>query len=204
MPRTGLAYEKPSRVAQVLVIGFTIAVIAMAGWLAMMILISHDGNTMAANPADLELAAKTPPRVETTASWSLPGAAPASVATPRPAPTPDQPPQPSLGPRAVATIAALPPSAAAMPAAPPATYTTSSVSPGASDMVDRAPVDASLPQSDTAGESPETASRIVPLPQPKPRRVAAAVPVPRPRPHLDGDDPPQDRSFFDFLVNRQR
>jgi hypothetical protein len=204
MPRTGLAYEKPSRVAQVLVIGFTIAVIAMAGWLVMMILISHDGNTMAANPADLELAAKTPPRVETTASWSLPGAAPASVATPTPAPTPDQPPQPSLGPRAVATIAALPPSAAATPAAPPATYTTSSVPRGASDMVDRAPVDASLPQSDTAGESPEASSRIVPLPPPKPRRVAAAVPVPRPRPHLDSDDPPQERTFFDFLVNRQR
>ena len=33
MPKPGLAYEKPSRVSQVLVIGFSLAVIVMAGWL---------------------------------------------------------------------------------------------------------------------------------------------------------------------------
>jgi len=32
MPRTDLAYEKPSRVSQCLVVGFSIAVVVMAGW----------------------------------------------------------------------------------------------------------------------------------------------------------------------------
>ena len=66
---------------------------------------------------------------------------------------------------------------------------------------DRVAIEDTLPQTET----PDAALEVVPLPPPKPRRVAS-IPVPRPRPHLDSDDaqPSQERSFFDFLVDRQK
>ena len=65
MPRTGLAYERPSRVSQALILGFSLAVVVMAGWLVMMIMLPHDANTTAADPADVPAMATTPaPRIE--------------------------------------------------------------------------------------------------------------------------------------------
>jgi hypothetical protein len=223
MPRTGLAYEKPSRVAQVLVIGFSLAVVVMAGWLVVAIMISHDANTMAADPAAaaaagasrVELVAPDPIRLGALASSSQAPSVPPLPAPPLwpsapysagPAELQGDPPPSTLAPAApqATTPQAIMPKAATLqavaPAPPPAlaspTYTTSSVSTKMSEansiLADDAPTEA---------QTGETA--VVPLPPPKPRRVAA-IPVPRPRPHLDSDDVPQERSFFDFLVNRQR
>src|ERR1700674_1952696 len=67
MPRTGLAYERASRVSQALILCFSLAVVVMAGWLAMMIMLPHDANTMAADPADVpEMATIPAPRIVNT------------------------------------------------------------------------------------------------------------------------------------------
>jgi len=51
MPRTGLAYERPSLVSLALIACFSLAVFVMAGWLVMTIVFSNDANTRAADPA---------------------------------------------------------------------------------------------------------------------------------------------------------
>jgi len=52
MQRTGRTYEKPSRISQGLVVGLSLAVVLMAGWLAISILLSHY-TTSAAGDADM-------------------------------------------------------------------------------------------------------------------------------------------------------
>jgi len=223
MPRPGLAYEKPSRASQALVIGFSLAVVVMAGWLVMLIMFSHDANTMAADPADLQAtAARTPPRVEPAAPEPI-----RLGAVTRPPPQPTQPsgpatawpftlystgatlsqPAASAAPQVAAPQVATPrvvtPQIVTPAPAPPAagpTYMTSSVPASMADINDRVSIEDTLPQTETT-EAPE----VIPLPPPKPRRMAS-IPVPRPRPHLDSDDaqPTQERTFFDFLVNRQK
>lgn len=47
MPRTGRAYEKPSRISQGLVVCLSIAVVLMAGWLAITIMLSNNATTSA-------------------------------------------------------------------------------------------------------------------------------------------------------------
>jgi hypothetical protein len=65
MPRPGLAYERPSRVSQVLILSFSIAVLVMGGWLAMMIMVPHDADTATADASDVPAMATRPaPRVE--------------------------------------------------------------------------------------------------------------------------------------------
>jgi hypothetical protein len=213
MPKPGLAYEKPSRVSQVLVIGFSLAVIVMAGWLVMMIMLSHDANTMAADPADPQVTAASP-RVGTAAPEPIRLSA---VTQPPPQPTPPSglptpwpftpysggaaPPPPPAPATAARQVAPPRVDVPATPAAEAPVYTTSSVPAGAPEINDRVPLEDTLPQAETPD-----ATEIIPLPPPKPRRMAA-VPVPRPRPHLDSDDAPpqvQERSFFDFLTDRQR
>ena len=224
MPRPGLAYEKPSRASQALVIGFSLAVVVMAGWLVMMIMFSHDANTMAADPADLlATAARTLPRVEPAAPEPIRLGAvtrpppqapvPSGPATPwlfTPYATGAPPPQPAAAAAApqaaspqVATPRVVTPQIVVPAPAPPAadpTYTTSSVPASVVDINDRVAIEDTLPQTETP-DTPE----VIPLPPPKPRRMAS-IPVPRPRPHLDSDDaqPSQERTFFDFLVNRQK
>jgi hypothetical protein len=218
MPRPGLAYEKPSRASQALVIGFSLAVVVMAGWLVMMIMFSHDANTMAADPADLQAtAARTPPRVEPAAPEPIRLGAvtrpppqptqPSGPATPwpfTPYATGAPPPQPAAPatPQVVVPRVVAPQIVTAAPAPPAAgpTYTTSSVPASVADINDRISIEDTLPQTET----PDTLE-VIPLPPPKPRRMAS-IPVPRPRPHLDSDDaqPTQERTFFDFLVNRQK
>ncbi len=216
MPRPGLAYEKPSRASQALVIGFSLAVVVMAGWLAMMIMFSHDANTMAADPADLRAtAARIACRGSKPAAEPEPTRLGAVTRPPPQAPTPSAPPTswpftpystgatPSLPAAPAAPQAAVPQAAAPAPASPAAgpTYTPSSVPAAMADINDRVSIEDTLPQTET----PDTAPEVIPLPPPKPRRMAS-IPVPRPRPHLDSDDaqPSQERTFFDFLVDRQK
>jgi hypothetical protein len=204
MPRGGLAYEKPSRVSQGLIVSFSVAVVIMAGWLVMTIMSSRDANTMAADPADIppvSTPASTPPRVLMAAPepirLSSRSTAPSTASPPGPAPWP-------YSSAATPPPAALPLAAAPVGAPPPApTYSTSSVRDAMADANDRVtPGDQPAPEA--AIEAPEAAAEAVPLPPPKPRRVAS-IPVPRPRPRVDGDDaPPQERSFFDQLFNPQR
>jgi hypothetical protein len=211
MQRGGLAYEKPSRVSQGLIVGFSVAVIIMAGWLVMMIMSSRDANTMAADPADIppiSTPVSTPPRVLLAApepirlSSATRSAAPSTASVPEPAPWPYTP----YSRAATPPPAALPLAAAPVGSPAPApTYSTSSVRDAMPDGNDRVmPGDQPAPRLEAAVEAPEAAAEVVPLPPPKPRRVAS-IPVPRPRPH-DGDDapPPQERSFFDQLFNPQR
>jgi hypothetical protein len=215
MPRPGLAYEKPSRVSQVLVIGFSLAVVVMAGWLVMMIMLSYDANTMAADPADRQVtaalsrppgtAAPEPIRISAVTQPPPQSTLPSGPPTPWPftpysaGAAPPQPSAPAVPMRQAATPRADAPAEAAAQAPAPV-YNTSSVPAGASEINDRVPLEDTLPQAET----PDV-TEVIPLPPPKPRRVAA-IPVPRPRPHLEADDaqPSQERSFFDFLVNRQK
>jgi hypothetical protein len=209
MPRIGLAYERPSRVSQVLVIGFSIAVVAMAGWLVTVLLVSGDANTSAADQTELRVAAAALPPVSTRVAPEpiRLGAPAAASATPDAAqmPSPAQPPSWPTTPFAVTR----PPGVgqAIPPQSGGPTYTASALAPGetgarVNDRTGgRAGDGAELPI-DAAGEAPDVAE-VIPLPPPKPKRVAS-IPMPRPRPHLESDDVPQERSFFDFLVNHQR
>jgi hypothetical protein len=214
MPRTGLAYERPSRVSQVLVIGFSVAVVAMAGWLVTMLMVSGDGNTMAADRSDQQVAAApqaalVAPRTQLAAPEPI-RLGSLAVATPA-APPPMSASGPQTTPWPSAPFAVRrPPEAAPIPApqvaaAAAPTYTTSSVPTVGPDSIERGMTgDDRVPLTEATAETPEASQEVIPLPPPKPRRVAS-VPVPRPRPHLDSDDAqPQERSFFDFLVNRQR
>jgi len=203
MPRSDLAYEKPSRVARGLVIGFSVAVVVMAGWLAATVMFSPDANTMATDDEDVETAS-TPPYVENVTPEPTRPSTTERFGSPFPEPPP----------RAYAPYAAAPPAPprSALPLAspvepPPAgllgsTFTTSPVP----DEIYRGILADEPPRrTEAAIEATDAAPEVVPLPPPKPARTAA-IPVPRPRPHLDAEDAPPDpdRSFFDFLVNRQR
>jgi hypothetical protein len=193
MPRTGLAYERPSRVSQALILCFSLAVVVMAGWLVMMIMLPHDTNTMAADPADpadVPAMATTPaPRIENSVTaYDPPPAKSAQLGL-----QPDAPPRPDAPSANPSSTRPAP-----FPVRPAGAYATSSLAPpeasnrGASN-------DDRLIQAEAGNDTAE----LVPLPLPRPRRTAA-VPVPRARPHLDGDDapPPRERTFFDLLVGR--
>src|SRR5215470_13543160 len=74
MPGTDRAYERPSRISQGLVVCLSIAVVLMAGWLAITILLSRYATTsavgdreMTSAPAHMENVARAPdgPRVTT-------------------------------------------------------------------------------------------------------------------------------------------
>jgi hypothetical protein len=188
MPRTGLAYERPSRVSQALILCFSLAVVVMAGWLVMMIMLPNDANTLAADPADVPETATVPaPRIENSVTAYNP-----PLANPAPSPpgAPPWPAAPSTNPFST------PPAAA--PARPPDASTTSSLAP--SDANYRG---ASNNDRFVETEPGNDAAELVPLPPPRPRRTA--VPVPRPRPRIDDQadaPPPRERTFFDMLVGR--
>jgi hypothetical protein len=204
MPRAGLEYERPSRLSQALIAGFSLGVVAMTGWLVLMIMFSHDASTMTAEGAGTAAAPASPappqgpPRVENPTPGKPFRVTPASTMPPsQTSPWGDG--------RSLAALPSAPlggsytpgPSSAPNAAPPPSAYATPSP---ASPRIDyrTAPSEFALPEA-----QPET--EVVPLPQPRPRRVAT-IPVPRPRPHLDEDDapqPPAEKSLFDLLINRQ-
>ena len=206
MPRTDLAYEKPSRVSQCLVVGFSIAVVVMAGWLVMMIMFPPDAGTLAAGEADIQMAS-TPPYVENVSPEPIRLSATARSNSTYPEPSPwayapnsAAPPAPPRSALSLASPAELPVSA------PSPAYTPSSIPAGAPEVNYRGILADELPrQAEAIIEATDTTPDFIPLPLPKPHRTAS-IPVPRPRPRLDGEDAQSssDQSFFDFLVNRQR
>jgi len=113
MPRPGLAYDRPSRASQALIVGFSLAVVVMAGWLVLMVMFSADTTTGTADTADLPAA---PPHVE-----NLPASAqPSSARLLTPLPEGSAWPDPQSGPPS-AGLRAPPPAAPLAPAASLAT-----------------------------------------------------------------------------------
>jgi hypothetical protein len=177
MPRTGLAYERPSLVSLALIVGFSLAVVVVAGWLVMMIMFSNDANTKAADPA-------APDRSASAADVT----ALADTSAPRAENVP-----PSNAPPGAAL-------AAPFAAPPPAGASTAALVGPAPEMTYRGPGDLlNFPPDDE-----NAASDAVPLPPPRPRRTAAVpVPRPRPRPPINGEQAPpasQQRSLLDIFV----
>ncbi len=212
MQRTGRAYEKPSRISQGLVVGLSIAVVVMAGWLAITIMLSHYTTTSAVGDTDMTGA---PVYAENVS----PGpneprmAAPANSAYFEPLPrgyASTTPPR-----------SALPLTSFAEPS-PAATrdsrYAPLSIATAVPD-VDYRSIPAKEPL--RAGPSIEATDAITdllrlppplaPPPYPPPHTAegrvgAASIPVPRPRPRLEGEDvqASPDLSSFDLLIDRRR
>jgi hypothetical protein len=205
MPRPGLAYDRPSRGSQALIVGFSLAVVVMAGWLVLMVMFSGDTTTGASDTADLPVAA---PHVENLPATEQSSTARLLTPLPEAAPWPDPPagaspaaarsppPAAPLAPAASLATAA-PSSAPAQVDSPTTAYAIASVAPTESS---RAVVtDESATETTTETDPGE----IVPLPLPRPRRTSS-VPFPRPRPQIGDAAPPKERSIFDFFVNRQQ
>lgn len=234
MPKTSLAYDRPSRMAQVLVVGFSVAAVLMTGWLVVMFMVSREGTSGDAAPDAMAVATPSPPHIENpgqtvtappfatqgvrpdgTVAW--PDAPAPPVVTAPPATTASSASALSAG--TTANIA--PPAAAAAPAPgpwpasgstalaapPPAapTYATSSLPDYASE-----PSYRGVPAEDLMAPADGTTggldpSELVPLPIPRPRH--ASVPMPRPRPHIDEPaeaQESQDKTLFDLLIGRQK
>jgi hypothetical protein len=215
MARTSLKYEQPSRASQVLVLGFSVAVAFMAGWLVLTILLGNGGSSMVAT-ADDEVPAMTtkqPPRVENPRiAMSPPIVAPRQLLSPQA--DPGSWPGAATGTTAPAAVAKSAPAApatalASLPGAPavaaPATVPAGQ-SPTASPSInDRIAVgDIYAQVTNKISEEPADAPEIIPLPPHRPR--TSAVPFPRPRPQLEEQTQAQaePRSFFDFLTGGSR
>jgi hypothetical protein len=221
MAKTSLKYEQPSRASQVLVLGFSVAVAFMAGWLVLTIMLGPNDNAMVATADDEvpAMATKQPPRVENPrvaasppivaprqllspqadpGSW--PGAAPAADPAAAPAATakvtaPAAPAAPSAP--AGAALASLPPApAVTAPATVPAAQSPTAVG----SINDRIAVgDIYAQVTNKIADEPADAPDIVPLP---PHRPRISVPFPRPRPQMEAQAQvqPEPRSLFDIIT----
>ena len=219
MPGTDRAYERPSRISQGLVVCLSIAVVLMAGWLAVTIMLSQYatisavGDTaMTRAPAYMENVSREPdePRVMTGANSvyfePLPRDDPSTTPTsPRSAP-------------ALAPFVEPPPAATRLPG--PAPSSTATAMPDANYRSIPAPPPYFPPRAaEEARASIEATDaiadlmRLPPAPPPYPppragenRLGAVSIPMPRPRPRLEAEDvqPGPDQSFFDLLLARQR
>jgi hypothetical protein len=149
MPRPGLAYERPSRVSQVLILSFSIAVLVMGGWLAMMIMLPHDADTVAADSPDVPAMATRPaPRVENSVTAYDPPLANGPQ-------WPDAPPANPYSP---------PSAASPSPARPSGAYATSSLASN-----DNLPSDAGNDALESVPLPPPRPRRTaVPVPRPRP------------------------------------
>lgn len=208
MPRTALAYEKPSRISQGLVVCLSIAVVVMAGWLIAVVMFFDGANTMAADEEGIQpistrsyVTTVSPEptkrgdtaRSNSTVLESLPWVHTPDSATPPAAPVP---PRSALS---LAPFAEFPADGAPRPA-----YTTPSVAAEVPDQGYRGTMADDLSRQLEAAIDADTAADLIPLPLPKPR-PSASIPIPRPRPRLDAEDTSSpDQSFFEYLVNRQR
>ncbi len=206
MPGAGLAYDKPSRLSQVMIVCFSTAVVLMAGWLVLMFMQSREGTSAENTSArDVEIA--------TTRTPSGEGVQPAVSRFPSTVrgAQPDDPVAWSNAPAALAatsgdgtTPTSEPWPAPVLPSAAAAPYATSSLATPQSEPSYRdVPAESLTAPSAGAVEATEP----VPLPSPRPRHVAG-IPVPRPRPHID--DPPEtqaaqdQRTLFDLMIERQK
>ena len=225
MQRTGCDYEEPSRISQGLVVGLSIAVILMTGWLATTILLSRYTTTsavgdtgMAGAPVRVENVSPAPdePRVEAHVNSADFEPSPRDYASSAPTP-----PRSALP---LASFAEPPPAATIAPGYAP--FSMATAPPDANDrgLSAKRPLPNSLPQAGEgrAGSSIQATEAIAdllrspPLPSPPPHVAeakvgVASVPVPRPRPRLEGEEvqPGPDPSAsnwspFDFLIDRQR
>jgi hypothetical protein len=199
MAKTSLNYEEPSRVSQLLVLAFSVAVAFMAGWLVLTILLGN-GSTMVAT-ADDEVPAmvtKQPPRVENPRVAASAPIAPAQQLL-----------SPQADPGWAGTAAATAPAGAALAslpnapvvAAPATVLAAQSPTPAANDRLPVGDIYAQVTNkiSEDAADAPD----IVPLPPHRPRN---AVPFPRPRPQLAEQTQAQvePRSFLDIFLNGNR
>jgi hypothetical protein len=222
MAKTSLKYEQPSRASQVLVLGFSVAVAFMAGWLVLTIMLgSSDSMVATADDEVPAMATKQPPRVENPriavsppivaprqllspqadpGGW--PGAAPAAAPAAAPkitAPVPPAPAPPAArAAPAGAALASLPPApAVTAPATVPAAQSPTAVG-SINDRLAVADIYAQV--TNKIADEPADAPEVVPLPPHRPR--TAAVPFPRPRPQMEeqAQARAEPRSFFDFLT----
>jgi hypothetical protein len=218
MAKTSLKYEQPSWASQLLVLGFSVAVAFMAGWLVLTIMLGNSGTNMVATADDEvpAMATKQPPRVESPRiAASPPIVAPRQLLSPQadPGSAPGAAPAASPGPAAAAKVA--PPAAAAAPPAPmgtalaslppvvtaPATAPAAPSPMAAGSINDRTAVADIYGQvTNKIGDEPTDAPEIVPLPPPRPR--VASVPFPRPRPQMEAQvqAQPEPRSWFDIIT----
>jgi hypothetical protein len=167
------AYERPSRLSQVLIICFSAAVLFMGLWLAMMIMVPSEGSTVAADPSVVPAMATQPaPRVENRATAYDPPHANGAQLLDAQSSNPYSP--PSAGPPAPAA------------GRPAGAYATSSLS-----SFDNLP-------SDAANE----VSVPLPRPRPRRTAAAVPIPRPRPHIDEPVEAQPKERSLFDILVGR--
>jgi hypothetical protein len=216
MAKTSLKYEQPSRASRLLVLGFSVAVAFMAGWLVLTILLGNSGSTMVATSDDEvpAMATKQPPRVENPrVAVSAPIVPPQQLLSPRadPGSWPG-----AASPAATASTAAASPAApkapalASLPGAPavaaPATVPAAPSPVASLSANDRVAVgDIYAQVTNKIEDGPADAPEAVPLPPHRPR--ASSVPYPRPRPQMEEQTQAQveqPRSFFDFLTGGSR
>jgi hypothetical protein len=215
MQSTSLTYEKPSWISQGLVICFSIAVVLMAGWLALTIMVSRLGTSSVVDDTDIVTSPPVyvqnvspeadQPSVMTrqntayfeplSRDYSFATAAPLQSALPL-APLTEAPP--------VATRDRTYPMLSILAPMPDANYRG-------------IPAEEPLP-AEAPVETNGAAVDLVPLPPPPPPTLSrvrgrvgggtASIPVPRPRPRLEADDvqpaPEQPQSLFDLLLYGQR
>jgi hypothetical protein len=195
MLKAGIAYERPSRLSQALVVGFSLAVVAMTGWLLLMIMHSHDANTKTVDVVEQTPPPPEPPRVENPPPDNLfPLASTVRpVTVTKPAPGWDDRMATGTSSPAPATTYA----AASLP------RETSAIAPSPSGYVRPSPGTADdYRLTEVEGSSVALIDIAqVPLPHPRPRHLAS-IPMPRPRPQIDETpQQPQERSLFEVLFN---
>jgi hypothetical protein len=215
MAKTSLKYEQPSRASQVMVLGFSVAVAFMAGWLVLTIMLGNSGTTMVATADDEvpAMATKQPPRVESSRvaasppivaprqllspqadPGSLPGAAPAAAA-PAAAPAAAAKITPPAAPAAAAKIT--PPAApaassgAALASLPPAPAVSAPATvPAAQSPMAAGSINDRVAVGDIYAQvtnkiGDEPADAPEVVPLPPHRPRTASVPFPRPRPQME-------------------
>jgi len=223
MAGTGRARERPSRISQGLALGLSIAIVLMAGWLAVTIMLSRYATTAASGDTEMT---NPPARVENSPVSDEPRVAIGENSADIKPMAQDYASATPTSPRSALPLApfAEPPAAAASLPASALLPTATAVPEGDYPSIPAAP---SYPpprarQVAVVARTPAEAAEAIadllrppplPLPQPYPaRRVAegsvgvASIPVPRPRPRLEDEEvqPSPQRSAFDFLIDRQR
>jgi len=214
MQTIGRAYEKPSRISQGLVVCFSIAVVLMAGWLAITIMLSRYATTSAVGDTDMtgapvyvENVSPEPgePRVAARVNSAYFEPLPRNYASTTPTP-----PRSALP---LASFAEPPPAATRDPG-----YAPSPIAPAVPGVNYRSipakePLQAgpSIAVTDAIADLMRLRLRLPPPPPPYPPPHAgesrvASIPVPRPRPRFEGEDvqPGPDQSSFDLLIDRRR
>jgi hypothetical protein len=222
MQRTIRAYEKPSWIAQGLVVCLSIAVVLAAGRLASTIIFSHYAT---ASAVDNTKRTSAPASVESVPSepQEPPVAARANAASFEPFRRDDASAAPTPPPSALplAPLAEPPSAATRSPGFSP--WSTATAAPdvdfrSSPAKLPSAPLQAAEsgvgvgPPSEVTGAIADLLRGPPPPPYPSPQAAegrVVSIPVPRPRPRLESEDVPPDPdqspfSAFDLFIERQR